>query len=258
MALLSLPSTTLALLFSERYVDPHWLLVCRFVCRQLRRFIKKPLHDVSVTFYSFVIRSLAHPLSLLRWADAQRVPLSYALGEPVVEHGDPQVLEWARSRGVELDYRAWQAAAMAGKIECLAWLHANKYSISASELITVADYAAYRGQVSALQWLASALKVKFTKNVCASAAYGGHLEVLKFLRSSGARWDRHVAINAANGGHVHILEYAHEQGLRFSDDDISATRHNSVCEWWKCAKTASKERAWDQAPQTKAPKRARK
>ena len=49
-------------------------------------------------------------------------------------------------------------------------------------------------------------------SACASAALGGHLEVLKYLREEvKVPWDSRTASWAAENGHLHILEYLVER-----------------------------------------------
>ncbi|WBR14364.1 Ankyrin repeat protein [Pandoravirus kuranda] len=46
--------------------------------------------------------------------------------------------------------------------------------------------------------------------MCACAARGGHLDVLKWLRGPGVRcrWDARTILAAASGGHVHVIAWA--------------------------------------------------
>ena len=47
---------------------------------------------------------------------------------------------------------------------------------------------------------------------CASAAEGGHLETLKWLRSQGCPWDADTLAMAANNNHEHVLQWAVAMG----------------------------------------------
>ena len=56
------------------------------------------------------------------------------------------------------------------------------------------------------------MKCPIYEDACASAASGGHLECLKYLREEAkAPWDLGTAIWAAKNGHLHILEYLVER-----------------------------------------------
>ena len=51
----------------------------------------------------------------------------------------------------------------------------------------------------------------------ASAAGGGHLELLKWLRENDAPWDEGVYTNAASGGHSEVLKWARENGAPYNE-----------------------------------------
>ena len=48
----------------------------------------------------------------------------------------------------------------------------------------------------------------WNEDVCAYAAKGGHLDVLKWARENGCPWNEQVCINAATNGHLEILKWA--------------------------------------------------
>ena len=45
-----------------------------------------------------------------------------------------------------------------------------------------------------------------------SAAYGGHLAVLTWLRANDCPWDEDVCAFAASNGHLEVLQWAREHG----------------------------------------------
>jgi hypothetical protein len=48
-------------------------------------------------------------------------------------------------------------------------------------------------------------------SICDNAAVGGHLELIKWLRSRGVPITASAAAGAAQAGHLHVLEWMHEQ-----------------------------------------------
>ena len=46
------------------------------------------------------------------------------------------------------------------------------------------------------------------ERVCAEAAAGGYLEVLKWARECGCPWDEDACAYAAAGGHLEVLKWA--------------------------------------------------
>ena len=48
--------------------------------------------------------------------------------------------------------------------------------------------------------------------LCADAAMGGHIEVLKWLRAEGCPWYYETCLFAVDKGHVELLRWARENG----------------------------------------------
>jgi hypothetical protein len=49
-------------------------------------------------------------------------------------------------------------------------------------------------------------------DLCAAAADGGYLEVLKWARERNCPWDAETRRRAADGGHLEVLRWLDEQG----------------------------------------------
>ena len=49
------------------------------------------------------------------------------------------------------------------------------------------------------------------EGTCHWAAYGGHLEVMKWLRAKGCPWDTRTSRSAAHGGHLEVLQWMRAQ-----------------------------------------------
>ena len=47
---------------------------------------------------------------------------------------------------------------------------------------------------------------------CAGAAFGGHLETLRWLRQNGCPWDEKTCLDAARQGHLRVFEWALKEG----------------------------------------------
>ena len=67
--------------------------------------------------------------------------------------------------------------------------------------------AAYGGHLDVLKWLCQN-GCSYYESTCTNAAAGGHLEVLKWLREDGCPWDKDECEYRANfTGHVHVVEW---------------------------------------------------
>ena len=56
------------------------------------------------------------------------------------------------------------------------------------------------------------------RGACESAAGGGHLDVLQWLRSTGHPWGTDTCYEAARGGHLEVLRWARANGCPWNKD----------------------------------------
>ena len=70
---------------------------------------------------------------------------------------------------------------------------------------------AYEGSLNILKW-ARENGCKWDASTCTHAALGGHLDVLMWARENGCEWNSDVYYRAATQGHLHILEWALANG----------------------------------------------
>ena len=60
-------------------------------------------------------------------------------------------------------------------------------------------------------------------HICWEAAASGHLEVRKWARARGYRWDSWTCFQAAiEGRHLHVIKWAHENGCAVDEQVSSA------------------------------------
>ena len=67
------------------------------------------------------------------------------------------------------------------------------------------------------------------------AAYGGHLEVLKWARENGCSWDEDTCARAARWGYLEVLKWARENGCPWDKstcaDSVVEGGHLEVLQW---------------------------
>ena len=75
-------------------------------------------------------------------------------------------------------------------------------------LHTTVSFNRLAGRLEVLQWLLAQglLTDAYEGGLCSNAASGGHLDVLKFLRSNGFACTAETFSQAAEHGHLHILQ----------------------------------------------------
>ncbi|WZN65966.1 putative ankyrin repeat protein [Chloropicon roscoffensis] len=71
------------------------------------------------------------------------------------------------------------------------------------------NYAALQGSIEILRWLMEEKGYEFNRATCEGAAFGGHLDVLKFLRAQNppCPWDGLTCLRAAQEGHLEVLKF---------------------------------------------------
>ena len=89
-----------------------------------------------------------------------------------------------------------QAAALAGSIDCIVYLHG--------------------------------MGAAWSTEVTAAAAQGGHLDCLRHLHEQGCPWDAETTRMAAIHGHLPCLQYAHEHGCSMAFDIAEAACFDRV------------------------------
>ena len=117
-----------------------------------------------------------------------------------------------------------------GSVERLAW--AKEIGCAWDEEICA--WAASGGHLDVLKWVCAEVGVGADSQVCSLAALGGHLAVLQWAREHGCDWDEETCLYAARGGHLDLLRWAHEHGCPWGASTCaSAARggHLHVLQW---------------------------
>ena len=98
-------------------------------------------------------------------------------------------------------------AAGGGHLETLQWLRGQRYDWDESTCY----WAASNGQLTTLRWARSVGCPWVREKMYFASAGGGHLSVLKYLRSQGCvlddAWGPIIALVAAEGGHLESLQW---------------------------------------------------
>merc|ERR1711934_1135959 len=77
----------------------------------------------------------------------------------------------------------------------------------------IAQSAAEGGQLETLQWLKTQKGFKLNSVIIFGlACKSGNLEVLKWLRREGCRWNEEACTQAAFSGHLEMLKWLRSEG----------------------------------------------
>jgi hypothetical protein len=128
------------------------------------------------------------------------------------------MLQFLMDEGCDWHDRICGAAAGAGDLEQLKWLHQHGATL---HRLTALD-AARSGDVSIFEWLQQQQQQQqqcfhLSCNVMKEAAHYGHLPLCKWLRSAGCPWDDSACGVAVHGGFLDVLRFLHENGCPWDE-----------------------------------------
>ncbi|KAL6049491.1 Ankyrin repeat-containing domain [Balamuthia mandrillaris] len=165
--------------------------------------------------------TLFRHLPLLKWAVGsdgytllKDYPLAYTIHAAAAE-GSIEVVEWlVLKKSVRRDNGQWEwvaAAASAGRLDVLRWLHGQGFALSDE---TACVSAAKQGHLDALKWL-HVHGCPWGTDTCEAAAFGGRLDVLDWLLATKPGAWRNVAISELVMGQANAeaLQWLCDKGL---------------------------------------------
>ena len=166
---------------------------------------------------------------------AQKSVLSCAAGT-----GQLPLTQWLVASGCSLEATAFYQAAAGGHIDVLEWMRDEGLHVSGA---TMCEHAAVAGRINVLQWALKNIDRKLHPKTPGFAAWGGHvdvvkwafdmgcplssmvtegiathgdLEALKWARHHGCAWDQYTCAGAARKGHIAVLKWAIANGCPWS------------------------------------------
>jgi hypothetical protein len=130
---------------------------------------------------------------------------------------DLPTLQIAHELGLPLTDSVVCGAANAASIPKMQWLHTAR---QCSELPSFSScYAAEAGSIDMLRWLKEH-GVRYDDRAMEYAARNGQIAVLCYLRSEGCDWDEDTCTAAAQGGHLRALRLMRDHGCAWSAKTI--------------------------------------
>jgi hypothetical protein len=215
-------------------------------------------HQHGLAWTPLLVRSAALSGSVpkLAWlCDEQRCLLPDDIMDAAAESGNVEMLQWLKQRGHVFSERTtlsaarkphnisvlqflmeqgcdWHdsicgAAAGAGDLEQLKWLHQHGATLHSFTTLDAAG-SPYGGVVSIFEWLQQQQqqqeeqqqqqqeeqqqRFELTCHVMSKAAEYGHLSLCQWLHNAGCPWDSSACRNAVDGGYLEVLRFLHDNG----------------------------------------------
>lgn len=143
-------------------------------------------------------------MEILVWLINNGCPWGKSVCAQATKDGRLNNLIWAREQGAEWGPEVCGIAAKEGHFEILKWAVENGCSWDS----TTFRGAAEGGHLDIITWaMERGCPADNDPLICASAASGGNLEILKFLRDKGFQWDSFTVLYGAKRGHFDVIEY---------------------------------------------------
>jgi len=150
-------------------------------------------------------------LTVVRWLRERGCPWNEQTTWAAAQKGNLAILVWLREQGCPWDDRVCMSAIAGGRDDVLRWAIENGCPLSNR----FCEMAALKGYLEILMTARDRGCSFNGVQICASAASGGRLEVLRWLREvAGCAWNKNTTHQAALGGgnREHVLRYAIENG----------------------------------------------
>ena len=114
------------------------------------------------------------------------------------------------------------AAACHGNFEILKWLHSSKGALSSSAS-DVFHTLAKCGHLDIILWAKDSAKLSFDTQDCINGAVSsGNIELVKWFRAIGAKWNNNTLRCAARTGNIELLQYLFQSACPFTDTSACA------------------------------------
>ena len=114
---------------------------------------------------------------------------------------------WAYNAELVKTFTLVRAAAAAGALPSLEWLHTNANYSWANDY-DACCFAAKHGHLNTLRWLARTARARwYPRDIVDTAAKNGHLKCLKWAMHHGCETPRHLLPDVARKGHADVVEF---------------------------------------------------
>lgn len=123
-----------------------------------------------------------------------------------VQHGQLEIMKWLKERGFKLHKYLSSDAAIMGNYEIIVWLVENDGPVC-DRIVAVAARA---GNIDLVKYLLDkgyTMTDDVIVGACSGACHGGSLEMAKFVRENGCKWNDQASVTAARFGRQDILQW---------------------------------------------------
>ena len=174
-------------------------------------------------FVEHILRKIDDPLDLARIRAVSR-PMRDAVG--VRGH---RLKNYGEMTDDDHEYRP---AAYLGYLSTLKHVYRQGHLFNRQYKPTF-NAASQGGHLEVLKWLRS-IGSRMNEVACSFAAMGGHLNVMQWLHSNGCPWNENTCTQAAYSGHLEVLQWARANGCPWNANTCSFAAmggHLNVLQW---------------------------
>ena len=177
-----------------------------------------------------------HNMPTLQYLCDAGCRMSDSACEAAAAAGDLEQLTWLHARGARWNTDIARSAASGGSVQVFRWLQQQGVALSEGAMTLAANY----GHLELCQFL-HAEQVPLTELACNYAVEAGQVDTVRWLRANGCSWtvgQVRLAAVIAPRNTAEMLQYVQEQGLLDSAEDMTRMlkyaleyKHSAAAQW---------------------------
>ncbi len=243
--MLNMPNEIICLIFDNipTITDKRqFIKTCKFYNIITKKIMKYYEDNFTVKYFTKIDLYCVEKFTLELCYDKyfNMIPLSYInpnnkiLIKALASFNCIELLQIAKNNGCALhSVCAW--AAWFGHFDIVKWGKENGSNFDSN----VCASAAFGNNLEILKWIVFGNDGKETGckmdiDTCSFAACNGNLEIIKWAREHGAQWNETICCYAAQNGHLETLKWARKNGCPWNTwtcADASGSGHLNVLKW---------------------------
>jgi hypothetical protein len=178
------------------------------------------LRELGMPFSNYIVKAAAHSgrLPILQHLlSDQQCPKLYDLSRYAASSGSINMLQWLKAEGFQFDSFTSHGAAAAGQLLALQHLRSDGCEWDSARILCS---AASGGNIDVVEWLRQQQDIEISADVMGWAAAAGQTAMCQLLRSIGCYWDADACSAAAANGHCATLRWLRESGCAWNASEM--------------------------------------
>jgi len=193
------------------FLEHLWSRSCKFVRSSEGALfyddkVRRVEKNLSVCIVSNAIES--DRMEILEWYKSKNLGWSEWNCRDAANHGNVRMLKYLRENGCPWSVNTLKEACGKGHIDVILWAISNGCEMDKMDMLE----ACRRNARIVVEYALKKKIVALDSSLCAAAACGGHINLLKWLRDQGCPWDESTILVAFERNRLDVLEWSLRNG----------------------------------------------